>query len=255
MSDLKLSLQLFSMRGLGPLDAQLQAAASAGFQFVEPLENHLQDKATLIEGLRRYGLRAPTAHISLEALRTRRQEFMDVCDECGVQTVFSPHPWRTFNAQGEVAWRKLGTDLGAVAETLGEHGISFGYHNKSEGLVAKPGMRCGVDVLFEAARGSRLLWQADIGWIHSAGAGPSQWLRRYQALLASAHVKDRAPEGENVDQDGWADVGSGILIWPSLWKEAILYGAKTLVVEHDNPRDPADFAKRSFQYLNRFLTA
>ena len=49
----KLSLQLFSMRGLGPLDLQLRAAASAGFQFVEPLEDHLQDSAELVSGLRR----------------------------------------------------------------------------------------------------------------------------------------------------------------------------------------------------------
>lgn len=123
MTDLKLSLQLFSMRSLGPLDVQLQAAASAGFQFVEPLENHLQDKATLIDGLRLY--RAPTAHISLEALRTRRQEFIDTCDECGVQTAFSPHPWRTFNAQSEVAWRKLGADLAVALK----RSASTGFHS------------------------------------------------------------------------------------------------------------------------------
>ncbi|OWV94126.1 sugar phosphate isomerase/epimerase [Rhizobium sp. R693] len=249
----KLSLQLFSMRGLGPLDLQLRAAASAGFQFVEPLEDHLQDSAELVSGLRRYGLKAPTAHIGLDSLRAKSQELIDACNECGVETVFSPHPWRTFNGHGEIAWRKLGVELADLAERLGDQRIAFGYHNQSAGFAAMSGARCGIDVLFEAARGSRLRWQADIGWIHNAGASPSEWLRRYQRLLDSAHVKDRAPEGANADQDGWADVGAGVLIWPSLWREAIRCGAKTLVVEHDNPKDPSEFARRSFEYLNRFL--
>ncbi len=253
MTQLKLSLQLFSMRELGPLDHQLRAAASAGFHFVEPLESHLLDNGALADGLRRYGLEAPTAHVSLESLQVKPHELIHACEECGIETLFAPHPSRTFHGQGELAWRKLGVDLAAVAELLGAKGIGFGYHNKSAGLTAKPGARCGLDVLFDAARGSRLLWQADIGWIHNAGASPSEWLRRFQGLLASAHVKDRAPEGANVDQGGWTDVGAGVLIWPSLWREAIRCGARTLVVEHDNPKDPADFAKRSFEYLSRFL--
>ena len=64
-----LSLQLFSLRELGSLDAQLSAAARAGFQSVEPLGHHLREADDLGEALARHALTAPTAHIGFDFLR------------------------------------------------------------------------------------------------------------------------------------------------------------------------------------------
>ena len=57
-------------------------------------------------------------------------------------------------------------------------------------------------------------------------------------------MKDRAPEGENVDEDGWADVGYGVMDWTAI---AALTAAKVprFVLEHDNPSDVERFARRS----------
>ena len=58
------------------------------------------------------------------------------------------------------------------------------------------------------------------------------------------HVKDIAPAGENEDEDGWADVGHGMLDWAralaALGRGA---GARSVVVEHDKPTDAARFAR------------
>ena len=69
------------------------------------------------------------------------------------------------------------------------------------------------------------------------------------AIIRSAHVKDIAPEGRNLDEDGWCDVGSGVLDWPALWTAARAAGANWMVVEHDNPADPAACARNCFDYL------
>ena len=55
-----------------------------------------------------------------------------------------------------------------------------------------------------------------------------------------------ARPGENVDEDGWADVGSGVLDWKALSLAARNAGAQWLVAEHDKPNDPARFTRASF---------
>ncbi len=81
------------------------------------------------------------------------------------------------------------------------------------------------------------------------GVEPKAWLQRYRDRLVSAHVKDIAPEGQNEDEDGWADVGSGVLDWRDLWQACRATGARWMVVEHDKPADPARSARASFAFL------
>ena len=83
------------------------------------------------------------------------------------------------------------------------------------------------------------------------GAEPEPWLRRYSDRLASAHVKDIAPAGTKLDEDGWADVGAGVLDWRELWTLCRACGAQWMVVEHDKPSDPERCARASFAYLSK----
>ena len=103
-----LSLQLFSMRGLGDLGTQLDKAASAGFGAVEPLEAHLRDADLLQAGLARNGLTAPSAHIGLEALRSERQRFVNACQQCGIGQVFVPHSATLVGKDTKAAWQRTG---------------------------------------------------------------------------------------------------------------------------------------------------
>ena len=69
--------------------------------------------------------------------------------------------------------------------------------------------------------------------------------------LISAHVKDIAPSGTKLDEDGWADVGAGVLDWHSLWQTCRDCGARWMVVEHDKPSDPVRCARASFAWLSK----
>jgi sugar phosphate isomerase/epimerase len=249
---LTISLQLFSMRKLGPLDVQLREAARAGFKSVELLDHHLLDLDGLTESLVTHRLSAPSAHVSLDLLAKDTNRFVEACLRAGVRQVFVPHPEPRSSGESAREWQKLGQQLGSLAERLNEHGISLGYHNKTAGFTTLLTGRYGFEHMFSAARGSPLVWQADIAWLHRATGNPGEWLQRYREVLASAHIKDQAPEG-SVAEDGWSDIGSGVLIWPSLWRTAVACGARLLVVEHDNPHDPCTFAARAITYLNRFI--
>ncbi|MEZ2126252.1 MULTISPECIES: sugar phosphate isomerase/epimerase family protein [unclassified Sinorhizobium] len=250
-----LSLQLFSMRALGDLDTQLSEAARAGFRAVEPLEIHLRDADTLREALQRHGLSAPSAHVGLDALRGEPMRFVDACRECGIEHLFALHPANAFKTETSNAWQRLGHELGTLAERFEVDGVVVGYHNKTTGFDRLLGGRYGFELMFDAAKGSPLVWQADIAWLARAQNNPAEWLKRYRNVLVSAHIKDQAPDGVSPpEEEGWTDVGSGILVWPALWRIAITSGARLLVVEHDNPLKPFEFAQRSLTYLRRFTS-
>ena len=82
------------------------------------------------------------------------------------------------------------------------------------------------------------------------GADPLAWMKREAGRIVSLHAKDLAPAGEKLDEDGWADVGTGSLDWPTLARAGRDAGARWLVAEHDKPNDPARFARNSQAFLS-----
>jgi sugar phosphate isomerase/epimerase len=71
-------------------------------------------------------------------------------------------------------------------------------------------------------------------------------MKKLGSRITAVHVKDIAPAGECVDEDGWADVGQGTLDWKQLIADAKANTkAKFYVMEHDKPSDAIRFAKRS----------
>ena len=58
-----------------------------------------------------------------------------------------------------------------------------------------------------------------------------------------------APVGENLDEDGWTDVGHGTLNWGQLWRDCRATPAQWMVIEHDNPIHFERFVRRSFEFL------
>ena len=93
--------------------------------------------------------------------------------------------------------------------------------------------------------GPDLEWEADLAWVIKGGADPLEWVKTFGKRLTSVHVKDIAPEGENDDEDGWADVGDGTVDWKALMAAVRSTPCKYFVMEHDNPKDAKRFAERS----------
>lgn len=249
-----LSVQLYSFRTLGGLDAQLDAAQAGGYRLVETIGSHLADPAALKAGLDARGLKAPTGHVGLPDLRSDLSRVADAAQAAGIGQLFMPALPPDERGGTAADWRRAGEELGRMAEAMAGRSIAFGYHNHNWELARLEDGRTGLENLFEGAAGSPLVWQADIAWLARGGVEAIEWLDRYRGLLASAHVKDQAPAGQNEDEDGWADLGAGTLDWPALWAAARRDGAGIMVVEHDKPADPAGFALRSHQYLSAHVS-
>jgi sugar phosphate isomerase/epimerase len=246
-----LSIQLYTLRSLGGLDRVLDAAKQAGYAHVETVGSHLDEAESVRAKLDARGLKVSSSHVSMEALRERPDVVVRACRTLGCDQLFMPAVPSQQRQSDAPFWRALGSELGEIAERMRDQGITFGYHNHHWELAPKDGVKTALELIFDAADGSPLAWQVDIAWLVRGGADPKEWMERYRDRIVSAHVKDIAPQGQNEDQDGWADVGAGVLDWRDLWQAARAAGAKWMVVEHDKPANPAETARASYIFISR----
>jgi sugar phosphate isomerase/epimerase len=245
----RLSIQLYTLRSLEDIHRILDTVAQAGYRYVETVGSHLDNAADVRAKLDSRGLKASSSHVSLAALREKPDVVAAACRTLGFTHLFMPAVPPDQRDMAADGWRMLGHELGKIAERFQGHGIRLGYHNHHWELRPKEGDKTALELIFEAAGGSPLTWQVDVAWLVRGNADPKEWISRYREKIAAAHVKDIAPPGQNEDQDGWADVGSGVLDWRDLWRFCRNAGAEWMVVEHDKPADPAQTARASFAFL------
>ena len=211
-----LSIQLYTLRSLGELDRILDTVKHAGYGHVETVGSHLEDAEGVRIKLDARDLKASSSHVSLETLRERPEEVINACRILGLDQLFMPAvPLE--QRQGEASfWRALGGELGEIAERMRDEGIAFGYHNHHWELAPKDGTKTALELIFEAAQGSPCggRWTSP-GW-YGAVPIPKNGCNATVTASFPRMCKDIAPLGRNEDQDGWADVGAGVLDWQDL---------------------------------------
>jgi sugar phosphate isomerase/epimerase len=249
-----LSIQLYTLRSLGELDRVLDVVKQSGYGHVETVGSHLDDAENVRAKLDARGLKVSSSHVGLEALRERLDVVLRACRILGFDQLFMPAVPPEERQSDAPFWRALGRELGDLSVRMRDQGIAFGYHNHHWELSPKEGAKTALELIFEAAEGTPLSWQVDIAWLVRGGADPKEWMERYRDRVVSAHVKDIAPQGQNEDQDGWANVGDGVLDWQDLWQAARAAGARWMVVEHDKPADPAQTARAGYAFISRMGT-
>lgn len=244
-----LSFQLYSLRRYRDLPAQLDLLAGIGYRQVETIMPHYDDAAGTRRLLDDRGLAAPTGHFSMAALRERPEWIVAVAREIGLRQIVMP-ALPEGEREGDAGhWRRVGAELGGIARRLAGSGLTLAYHNHDWELAVLEDGRTALEHLFDGAEGTPLRWQVDVAWLVRGGGDLDWWIGRHGDRIVSCHVKDMAPEGENAEEDGWADVGDGVLPWDSLWRACRGAGAEWMVVEHDNPQRFKRFAERSFAAL------
>ena len=246
-----LSIQLYSLRTLPGLAEVLDTVKAAGYRNIELIGSHLDDAANVRKQLDGRGLSVSSSHVSVAALRERFDVVMAACNTLSFSQLFMPSVPPDERQSVEPYWTNLGRELGHMALRAKDRGISLGYHNHNWELTPQADGRTALDCLFAGAGDAPLTWQADVAWLVRGGADPVALMQQHKARVVSVHAKDLAPAGTKLDEDGWADVGHGVLDWRGrLAQAAVDNGARWLVAEHDKPSDPARFARNSFTFLS-----
>ena len=240
------SYQLYSSRNFPPLSDTLKMLADAGYDGVEGFGGQYDTAANLAEmaaGLAANGLKMRSGHFGLSQIEDTPDWAIKVATTLGMETVIVPWLPAEMHPTTGAGWHALGARLQVAGAPIRAAGLAFGWHNHDFEFVRTADGATPQTALFEG--GPDLKWEMDVAWIVRGGADPLTWIKDHGHRIVAAHVKDIAPAGQNIAEDGWADVGYGTVDWLALMAALRAVGVDNFVMEHDNPADHTRFAVRS----------
>ncbi len=244
----KLAVQLYTLRHYGDIDAILKAVSGAGYSVVETVGMHGVSAQEMIDLLAKYQLEVCSSHVAISELETNLEAQIAFNKAIGNSTLVLPYLAPGERPSSKEAWLELGQRAGAIGQKCLDAGMQFLYHNHDFEMQTVEG-QLALDCLLEGAGLDNVGVELDLAWVVKGQHDPLDLLERYRGHVPRVHVKDIAPAGENQDEDGWADVGHGVMSWDNLLPVARDAGAEVFIVEHDNPKDPVRTITRSYQYL------
>ncbi|MCP4319072.1 MAG: sugar phosphate isomerase/epimerase [Hyphomicrobiales bacterium] len=245
-----LSFQLYSARNFLPWNEVLETLGRLGYGQVEGFGGVYEDPDAFVAMMKVAGLTMPTAHFSVDALENEFDQTIALAEKLGVQSIFCPYLDEDQRPTDTAGWRTFAKRLAAIGEKVKATGHAFGWHNHDFEFKPLEGGATAQKIILEEA--PDIDWEADIAWIIRGGGEPLEWIEHYGARITAVHVKDIAPSGQCEDEDGWADVGHGIVAWRNILRDLRKHAnVKYLIMEHDNPGDCERFARRSFEAMRR----
>lgn len=245
-----ISYQLYCSRNFPPLEDTLGMLSRLGFREVEGYGGLYDDVERLKLMLDQNGLKMPTAHFGLSMLEDTPDKALEIARHLEIETVIVPFLMPDDRPTDASGWRTFGERLAAAGLPLVDEGFGFGWHNHAFEFDRIEGDDLPLDLILSG--GDHVGLELDLGWARVAGHDPLKCIETYGDRLIAAHVKDIAPDGENTDEDGWADVGHGIMDWAPIHAALQGKGVSRYVLEHDNPADHERFARRSLASVQNF---
>jgi len=251
-----LGLQLYSLREQFSKDVPgtLDIVRSFGIQDVELAGTYNMPPARFKEQLDAKGLRAVSGHFEYEQLRDHVEDVARDAQTLGLQYVgcaWIPHN----GAFDEKTCREAVAVFNRAGEALAKHGLRFFYH--VHGYEFQP---AGNGTLFELLMSETspefVHYQMDVFWIVHPGQDPVKLLEKYGRRWELMHVKDMkkgTPTGlltGNTAVTNDVSVGTGMMDWPAILKEAKKAGIKWYFIEDESPTS-VDQIRQSLRYLEQ----
>lgn len=248
---MSLSFQLYSARSLSDQYQLLKDLSELGYKQVEGYQGNFDNPEHFKAALDEAGLSMPSAHISIEALESDLDEQMTLCKTLEMRQVYVPYLAEEKRPNDSEGYKSIAKRLRVLASKVHDQGLSLGWHNHDFEMTALNDGSIPMEVLLNEA--PEITWEADLAWVAYAKADPTEYLTQWGSRISAVHAKDLAAAGEKQDEDGWADVGEGVMGWQALSAKVRECAPDALVVmEHDNPSDVMRFASTSIKNYNSY---
>jgi sugar phosphate isomerase/epimerase len=235
------AVQLYTLRDECERDLAdaLARVGELGYDGVELYSLHDRDAADVRSLLDDAGLAVAGMHAGLDALE---QELPRLTAELAALD----------SARLVLSWIEPGDGaaerIDAVAASVREAGLAFGFHNHWLELEPRPDGRTFLDEL-RARPADELFLELDLGWIWQAGADPLEQLDLTAGRCPLVHLKDYASREGRDD----VPVGDGVVGYDRVVPAALAAGAEWLIVEEDEVGDdPYGALARSLAATRRF---
>ena len=246
--------QLYTARDVSALPEFLRQLKAAGYSHVEGFGGVYDAPEAFRAALDGAGLTMPSGHFGLAELHDDFAACARTARTLGVQTIIAPYLDAAERPKDASGYKALASELAALQVRCADAGFGFAWHNHDFEFTPLSDGSIGMDVILTEARD--VAWEADLAWVIRGGADPMAWIDRFGDRIMAVHVKDIASPGENLDQDGWADLGAGTVDWPALIASVKAARGDVLwIAEHDNPTDPRHFAQAAAIALAEWTSA
>lgn len=245
----RVGVQLYSLRddARRDLERTLADIAAIGYRDVEMLgsmDNFGMPPARIREVLDRNGLRAPSTHVSGNALDDMERQ-LDIAGTLGHQyLIVASLPIRGERTVDD--YRRWAEKFNTAGQRALRNGVHVGFHNHANDHAPIGGV-VPYDVLIEATDPAIVRHQLDTGNAAMAGRDPLEYMRKYGSRYWSFHIKDVPRLGPTSD----TELGKGIIDFRALMRSIERIDEKHLFVEQETyPGAPLDSVRRDYQYLS-----
>jgi hypothetical protein len=143
-------------------------------------------------------------------------------------------------------WERASERLNRAGELCKAAGLQLAYHNHFFEFASIQGNpKRPYDILLESTEPALVSMQMDLCWFIAAGQDPATYFQRHPGRYSSVHVKDlkRLPiwtepiqvnASPTVLGPDLADVGQGVIDWPTTLAQCWSAGIRHYYVEHDS---------------------
>jgi sugar phosphate isomerase/epimerase len=246
----RFSFQLYSARNHPPVENMLKTLSDLGYAEVEGFGGVYDMPEKLRAEMDHLGLAMPTGHFSIEMLENKKNKTLRVAKTLGMNTLICPFIMPDQRPKTAKGWKDFGKRLEAISRTYRAEGYGVAWHNHDFEFAPLKDGSTPHELIF--ANAPTLDWEIDVAWIARGKSNPLKWIKAYGGAITVAHVKDIAPKGECIDEDGWADVGHGTVNWQAIINALRQTRCMHYVMEHDKPSDVNRFAKRSLASAKKY---
>lgn len=238
------------------LPGTLARIKALGFDKVETYPVAGTTAAQLRAALDAAGLRAVSAHLSWDGMKTDLPSVIADAKTLGVEQ-FGPGSINLFDGRG---FRNMtladaqaaGTALKATCAAASAAGLKVFIHTHGNEF-ARYGDGNALDRMLQAS-GNCFEIEADITWVKWGGEDPAPFITRYGSKVSSLHLKDLGAgavghEPGDISPDNFPILGRGTVDWPAVMKAARAAGVRHYIIE-DESADPASQIPHSLEYLD-----
>lgn len=241
----KVGIQLYTLRTLLPtnFEGTLDALRKIGYREVETAGLYDRTPEQFRAALDKAGLVAASAHYSLSEFRSSWPRIVAEAKALGNQHVVAA--WIDEGDRKSLGdWQRIAAELNKLGERARGSGLYLSYHNHSYEFQKVLG-KVPYDILLAETDKALVGFELDVFWTTHGGQAPRAYLARHPGRFPMLHVKDRTATGTMVD------VGKGEIDFPNIFANARHAGIQHYFVENDEPADPLESARVSFEYMDR----
>jgi sugar phosphate isomerase/epimerase len=241
-------VQLWTLRreAAEDLAGTLKQVAKIGYQGVELWFQKWPAAKELQAILQDCGLKVSSAHVNLTDLLADFPRLVAYHQEIGNNTLVVPFI-NNFQKLTTDDWLKRIEEIRQVARLANEAGVRMLYHNHAFEFQVKVGEKELHDAIFDAIDPKLLQAEIDLFFVADVGKSPAEMLKKFSGRVKMVHLKEKSKPGDKYVN---AELGRGVIDWPSVFPAAEAAGVEWYLVEQNCEDRPAlESIRVSYEYL------